>query len=115
MNLRDVMHILEAEALSGNDDTHIEIGLVYASDLMSDVLTSATTGTLLITGLTNTQVVRTAEMADLAVVCFVSGKRPQADTIKLAQENNLPLLATGLTMFEACARLQKAGLGDSHE
>jgi len=60
--------------------------------------------------LTNAQVVRTSEMADIAAVCLVRGKTPPEETAKLAANNNLPLLVTQLPMFEACGRLYRHGL-----
>ena len=80
------------------------------ADLMSDVLAFTQEGTLLMTGLTNPQVVRTAEMASVKAVVFVRGKLPPAETIALAEEKGIPLLASKYTMFETCGRLYKAGL-----
>jgi hypothetical protein len=65
---------------------------------------------LLLTGLTNPQVVRTAEMADLAAICFVRGKKPDQSTIQIAESRNIPLLTTPLPMFESCGRLWVHGL-----
>jgi hypothetical protein len=77
---------------------------------MSDVLAFAKTGALLLTGLTTSQVVRTAEMADIVAICFVRGKRPPEETVKLALDSGLPLLATDLPMFESCGRLHEHGM-----
>ena len=65
---------------------------------------------LLLTGLTNPQVGRTAEMANVVAVCFVRGKKPQPETIALAASHKLPLLLTGLPMFESCGRLYREGV-----
>jgi len=77
---------------------------------MSDVLAFTHTGTLLLTGLTNPQVIRTAEMAGIAAIVFVRGKLPPAETISLAQEKGIPLLASRYTMYETCGRLYQLGL-----
>ncbi len=77
---------------------------------MSDVLAFIKADSLLITGLVNPQVVRTAEMVEIAAICFVRGKQPQNETIKLANEKEIPLLATTIPMYEACGRLHKRGL-----
>jgi len=77
---------------------------------MSDVLAFTHAGTLLLTGLTNPQVVRTAEMAGIGAIVFVRGKLPPAETIALAQERGIPLLASKYTMYESCGRLYQAGL-----
>jgi hypothetical protein len=110
MTLEEVRRILEAKVLSVAEleKTNVEMGC--GADLMSDVLAFAKRGSLLLTGLTNTQVVRTSEMADITAICFVRGKMPPEDTCKLAAINRLPLLVTRLPMFEACGRLYKSGL-----
>lgn len=87
-----------------------EIRCAGASDLMSDVLALLEPGSILLTGLCNPQVVRTAEMADIVAVIFVRGKTPPADTITLAQEMGIPLATTPHSMYEASGRLFRAGL-----
>lgn len=77
---------------------------------MSDVLAFTHAGTLLMTGLTNPQVVRTAEMAGIIAIAFVRGKLPPAETTALAQEKGIPLLASKYTMYETCGRLYQKGL-----
>jgi len=81
---------------------------VGAADLLSDVLALSKTGTLLLTGLISTQVIRTAIVADLCGVVFVRGKKPGAEIISLAKESRVPVLGTPLKMFEAAGRLYKA-------
>jgi len=84
--------------------------MACGADLMSDVLAFTHAGTLLLTGLTNPQVVRTAEMAGINAIVFVRGKVPPAETIALAKEKDIPLMATRYTMYETCGRLYEAGL-----
>jgi predicted transcriptional regulator len=91
-------------------DPEMEIKCGSASDLMSDVLAFTEAGSVLFTGLTNPQSVRTAEMADIKAIVFVRGKQPPPETIELAQEKGIPLVATALPMFEVCGRLYEAGL-----
>ena len=87
-----------------------EVVIACGSDLMSDVLSFVKPGALLLTGLTNPQVIRTAEMADLRAICFVRGKKPGQETIKMAESKDIPLLTTPLPMFESCGRLHREGL-----
>ena len=110
MKLKKVKDIVEADVLCCQDQLEMELKMVCGSDLMSDVLAFIKSGSLLMTGLTNAQVVRTSEMAEIVAICFVRGKRPQQETIDLATEKKLPLLATRLSMFESCGRLYKKGL-----
>ncbi len=111
MRLRDVAELLECEVVSGGGELdRLEINACFAADLMSDVLAFSRAGALLVTGLASLQAVHTADVADLAAVLFVSGKRPPPPVVELAFENRLPLLSTALSMFEACGRLFRMGL-----
>jgi len=110
MTLEEVKQILEAQVLVGSGLDKVDVEMGCGADLMSDVLAFSKRGALLLTGLTNTQVIRTSEMADITAICFVRGKTPPEETMKLAESHNLPLLATGLPMFEACGRLYREGL-----
>jgi predicted transcriptional regulator len=110
VKLRDIVSILEGELISEQADLELEIGCVGAADLMSDVLAFAEPGSMLLTGLCNAQVIRTAEMADIAAIVFVRGKYPPPETIILAKEKGIPLIAAPYAMFEICGRLHRAGL-----
>ena len=110
MKLSDVLQIIEGKVISKDVDLDLEVTSGGGADLMSDVLAFAQDGMLLITGLTNPQVVRTADMAGTAAIVFVRGKIPPPETIALAAEKRIPLLASPYTMFETCGRLYKAGL-----
>jgi len=110
MTLEEVREILEAEVVSSSTDLRTEVRTGCGSDLMSDVLAFIKADSLLLSGLTNPQVVRTAEMVDVKAICFVRGKRPGDDTIGLAESKGIPLLCTQLPMFEACGRLYRNGL-----
>lgn len=117
MTLKAIQRALRAEpacagSCTGCDDR--EICSCHASDLLSDVLTFRGPGSLLLTGLTNAQVVRTAEMSDFAAICFVRGKWPQPETVALATEKMIPLFVTALSMFESCGRLFAEGLAAGH-
>jgi predicted transcriptional regulator len=111
MKLKEIIETLQAKVVV-HDDTmpDKEITMVCGSDLMSDVLSFIKPGALLLTGLTNSQVARTAEMADIVSICFVRGKMPLQETIDLAKEKSISLLSTGHTMFESCGILYQKGL-----
>lgn len=96
--------------LSGHDRLDQTIGQVFSSDLMSDVLAFSPEGTLLITGLTNIQVVRTCEISGISAVVFVRGKTPDRQVIELAEQFGLPLLSCAYSMFEASGRLYQTGI-----
>jgi predicted transcriptional regulator len=110
MTLEEIQRLLKAEVIAGEEWINREIKCACGSDLMSDVLAFIKNSTLLVTGLANPQVIRTAEMADIIAIVFVRGKKPDFVTIEMAQEKGVPLLLTELTMFETCGILYKAGL-----
>jgi len=110
MTLEEVLAIIDGKAISRNLDLSLPVSMACGADLMSDVLAFTHAGTLLLTGLTNPQVVRTAEMAGIQAIVFVRGKYPPAETIALAEQENIPLLASHYTMYETCGRLYQAGL-----
>lgn len=109
MTIADVKEILKAEAVCGeNLDT--EVRNACGSDMMSDVLAFVKNQSVLLTGLVNAQVVRTADMMDIVCIVFVRGKEPTAEMIELAQERNIALLKTPMRMFTACGLLYQNGL-----
>jgi predicted transcriptional regulator len=113
MTLRELMVLLDAEVIVGETRLDIEVKAGFAADLMSDVLSFAKPGAILLTGLTNPLVVRTADTMDLIAIIFVRGKKPLNEAIELAKQKNIPLLATRYIMFETCGRLYKAGIRGS--
>jgi predicted transcriptional regulator len=110
MKLREVLEAIDGKVITKDADLDLEVQMGCGADLMSDVLAFTHDGTLLLSGLTNPQVVRTAEMAGIVAIVFVRSKVPPAETIALAEEKGIPLLASRYTMFETCGRLYRAGL-----
>ena len=111
MTVREIADVLQARWLCCEEEGDRVIHTAFASDMMSDVLAYVQEDTLLLTGLVNSQSIRTAEMLDLPCVVFVRGKNPHADAIARARQLGMPALSTQYTMFEACGRLYSAGLG----
>ena len=110
MKFGEIIRIVEATMLTRHHDSKLDIQSVAGCDLMSDVLTYSRPEALLLTGLTNSHVIRTAEMADIAAVIFVRGKQPTSEVIAMAEEKGIPLASSPHSMFEMCGRLYKAGL-----
>lgn len=110
MTLTELQELLQAEMLCGKSNADLDIKVAKASDLMSDVLAYTGPGKLLLTGLTNNQVIRTCEIAGVSAIVFVRGKRPSADTVALATRCDICLLATKLSMFESCGVLFSHGV-----
>lgn len=110
MKVLELAQILDAEFLVECGDNEWEVCSACGSDLMSDVMAYVKENVVLLTGLVNPQVIRTAEMMDIKVVVFVRGKNPGTAIIELAREKGITVLATGHPMFIACGKLYSAGL-----
>jgi len=115
MKLLEVQEVLDAEVVCGVELIDREVVTICGADLMSDVLSFAKENTLLLTGLTNIQVIRTAEISDVVGIVFVRGKRPGLELIELAHLKNIPLLVTQHSMYESCGRLYQNDLKDCHK
>ena len=109
MIVKDIIDILEGEIIC-EGDLNQEIKTACGSDMMSDVLAFVKDQSVLLTGLVNPQVVRTAEMMDMACIVFVRGKVPDDSIIRLAEQRGITLLKTRFRMFTACGRLYANGL-----
>jgi len=110
LKLSDVKEILNAEVIVGEEHLDLEVKTAFGADLMSDVLAFAKAGSLLLTGLTNSQVIRTANILDIAAIILVRGKKPSTETINLAKELKIPLLTTKYILFETAGRLYAKGI-----
>ncbi len=110
MTLNELVKLIYGRVLTDNVDLNVEVEGGCGADLMSDVLASIQPNAVLLTGLCNPQVVRTAQMADVAAIVFVRGKVPTQDIIDLANDEQIPLITAPYGMFELCGRLYKAGL-----
>ena len=111
MKISEVIQILSAEVIWGDEKLcEREVQNACGSDLMSDVLAYVKDQSLLLTGLVNPQVIRTAEMMDIVCIVFVRGKMPDPSMIGLAEERGIALLSCGQRMFTACGLLYENGL-----
>ena len=110
MRLSDIKTILHAEVLWGEEHLDREVFSACVSDFMSDVLAFVKNQALLLTGLVNPQVVRTADMMDMICIVFVRGKAPDEMLLALAEERGIAVMATDKTMFTACGLLYSEGL-----
>lgn len=110
MKLGEISNILNATIIVGTNKMDMEIYSICGADLMSDVLAYTKEKTLLLTGLCNTQTIRTAEVSDLCAIIFVRGKTPALDVINLAIESDIPILITKYPMYEACGKLYSLGI-----
>lgn len=110
MTVKDIAKLLDAEILCCEDSTDKELHTACGSDMMSDVLAFVKDQSVLLTGLCNPQVIRTAEMMDMHCIVFVRGKQPDETMIEMSEERNIVLLTTDMRMFEACGILYSHGL-----
>ncbi len=112
MTIGEIRRLLDAEIYCGEDMQDTEVLYGCACDMMSDILALVEHQAVMLTGLVNPQVVRTAEMLDISCVVLVRGKVPTEAMIELAKDRDLPLLSTKHRMFGACGILTEAGLLD---
>lgn len=110
MKVKEVIDIVNAKLVCGEDTGQDTIQYAFSSDLMSDILTLDTENLIIITGLLNLQLIRTAEMLDVKYILIVRGKKATPEMIGLAKQNNIVLLESPLSMFRASGELYKAGL-----
>lgn len=110
MKLKEIIKIIDGTVLTPELDLDVTIEGGCGADLMSDVLVSIQPNAILLTGLCNPQVVRTAEMADIKAIVLVRGKEPANETVELALEKLVPLVSSPYGMFELCGRLYQAGM-----
>ena len=111
LTLRRIREILDGEIICGEQFADRTVGSACGCDLMSDVLAFTRPGSVLLTGLTNSQVIRTAEMLDLKGVVFVRSKKPDERTVKMAEALQLVLILSPHPLYESCGRLYVSGLG----
>ncbi len=110
MTVADIKSILKADVLCGEDMMDKEVRTACGSDMMSDVLAFVKDQSVLLTGLVNSQVIRTAEMMDMVCIVFVRGKTPNEEMLELARERGLVIMTCGYRMFTACGLLYEGGL-----
>lgn len=107
--IQNLLEPLQAKLHSGNIDAILP-EYAFGSDLMSDVLTLEEQTPMLITGLANTQCIRTAEMADIEVVLIARGKEVTHEMIELAKENDIALISSPYSLYKICGILFQNGL-----
>ena len=115
MKISAIKELLDADVVCGENLLDFDVYSACGSDMMSDVLAYVKDQAVLLTGLVNAQVVRTAEMMDMVCIVFVRSKAPTQEMIELAQEHNIVLLKSKKRMYEACGKLYSAGLGVNGE
>jgi len=110
LKIKDIATLLNAEVLTPEISVETEVHTACGSDMMSDVLAFVKDQSVLLTGLVNSQVIRTAEMMDMLCVVFVRGKTPSEEMLELAREKGIAVMSTHFRLFTACGRLYEAGL-----
>ena len=110
LTIKEMQRVLNAKFLYGEELADLDAQFVFSADMMSDVLAYGGKCSILITGLCNPQVVRTAEMLDIVCIIFVRGKMPDEHMLALARGKNIAILATDHYMFTTCGILYENGL-----
>ncbi|ADY14114.1 hypothetical protein SpiBuddy_2295 [Sphaerochaeta globosa str. Buddy] len=110
MKLKDILACVDGKLVCGESHLEDEVMRGFASDLMSDVLTILEDDIILITGLSNNQAIRTAEMSDISNILLVRNKKPSQSMIDMAKELNISLAYTSFSLFKASGLLYQQGL-----
>lgn len=110
MTLKEIKAILGCDVLVGEEDLSLDIQQVVASDGMSEILAFARSKELMVTGLTNIQSIRTADIAGVSAVIYCRGKLPEKKVVEYARQKRIPILVTKLGMFDICGILHARGL-----
>lgn len=113
MQICTLVELLGGKIIVGDQLAEKNVEFAFSSDLMSDVLAFVSEHAqdcVLLTGLTNNQVIRTAEMLDLSAIVFVRGKCPPMEVVELAEENNMVLISTPHTLYATSGILYGEGL-----
>ncbi len=110
MKIKEIVKLLDAKVICGDDMLDRDVFSACGSDMMSDVLAYVKDQAVLLTGLVNSQVIRTAEMMDMVCIVFVRSKQPSLEMIELARDNGMAVLTTDLRLYEACGKLYINGL-----
>jgi predicted transcriptional regulator len=115
VKIKGIAELLNADILTRNGGLDEEVFSACASDMMSDVLAFVKDQAVLITGLCNPQVVRTAEMMDIKCILLVRDKKPDSIIIDLAEAKGIVVLRSPHRMYIACGLLYKAGLSGGEQ
>ena len=107
MKISKMQELLNAEVLCGEEYTGRHVYSAFGCDLMSDVLAFAQDQVVLITGLVNAQVIRTALMMDMNCIVFVRSKMPTDEMLELAKESGIVIMRCDKRLYEACGILYR--------
>ena len=110
MTIKEISKILNATVINDQSDLKMDIQSACSADMMSTVMYYHTANSLLITGLAQPSVIRTAEMAGIKAIVFVLDKKPDENLIELAGLKEIPLLSTPFCMYTASGKLFEAGM-----
>ena len=110
MTIKMMKELLNAEVLCGEDSLDKEVTSAFGCDLMSDVLAYVNNQAVLLTGLVNPQVIRTALMMDMICIVFVRSKGPSAEMLELAKDSGIVIMRTDKTLYNSCGLLYSNGL-----
>ncbi len=115
MKISKMQELLNANVLCGEEYLGRHVYSAFGCDLMSDVLAYVTDQAVLLTGLVNPQVIRTALMLDMNCIIFVRSKKPSEEMIELAKEHGIVMMSTDKTLYIACGELYANGLVGTKE
>ncbi|MBN2772639.1 MAG: hypothetical protein JXR31_00225 [Prolixibacteraceae bacterium] len=110
MKVRKIVELVNASVMCGDEYLERDVRYAFSSDLMSDILTLETDELIIVTGLSNIQLIRTAEMVDVKIILIARNKKATPEMIELAKRNNMVVLESPFSIFRVSGELYKAGV-----
>jgi hypothetical protein len=110
MKLNQIIEKLQLEIRTGGNRLDVDVARGYASDLMSDVMANANEGDLWITLQIHQNIVAVAVMRSLAGIILVNGREPDAETVRKAKAEEVPIMISTMPTFELVGRLFELGI-----
>ena len=105
MKVKEIIEKLELSTLAGQENLDAEVTGGYSSDLLSDVIANSKEGNLWITLQIHQNIIAVAKLKDLAGIIIVNNREPDEDTLKKAEEENVPILSSGDMSFTVSGKL----------
>lgn len=115
MKLLEIVNKLNLDVISGNELLDREVTGGYVSDMLSDVLTHSRKGTIWVTLQTHLNIIPVASMREVAGIIIVNGRQPDAETLKKAEKEKIPVLGTEMRAFQVVGKLYQLGIDGQDE
>lgn len=115
IKLYEIAKTLKLKVVCGNELLDRSVTGGYVGDLLSDVMANAKKGDIWITMQIHPNIVAVAVLKEIAGIIITGSRTPEAETIKKAEQEKIPILTSASPSFEIVGRLYGMGIGGSRE